>query len=449
MSHESEQALVANALTSAEKFEQICGIVSYQDFQTDELRLIFKAITAYRNLGKDVDAVMLGAALDRKQEWKDFQIFDSVSYLDELASLSTTFKLGEAYAKAVHAASVDRQLKGYAHEVTLVAEGEGAPDEKLGHVSAKLDELTESAPTGFITGAEAVDDALKNIIEVIESKNGMIGISTGFDGLDEISSGLKKSELIISAARPSMGKTALALNIATHVSQTLPVFIFSLEMSSSALAARMMSAISSEHFGDMQRGNLDKDNNLGFALDQIGNRQLFIDDTGGLHVDQMRMRARVLARKHKPGLIIVDYLTLLSGKGDNKTNEVGYISKSMKEMAKELDCPVWCLAQLNRGVENRADKRPLMSDLRDSGQIEQDADLILFNYLDEKYDDNSPRKGWLELIVAKNRNGETGMIPLEWQGHYQRFKNPHGNIPDIPKKERSRKQFDEPAEATF
>jgi replicative DNA helicase len=277
-----------------------------------------------------------------------------------------------------------------------------------------------------------VIDLLDKVQEMADNPADVTGVPTGFADLDRMTSGLQAGDMIVLAARPSMGKTSFAVNIAEHVAlnEGLPVAIFSMEMGAAQLAVRIVGSIGRVNQGNLRTGKLTDDEwpRLTEAIEKLRTVSLHIDETPGLTPGELRANARRLARQcGKLGLIVVDYLQLMSGSGagsaDNRATELGEISRGLKMLAKELQCPVIALSQLNRSVEQRTDKRPMMSDLRESGAIEQDADVIMFIYRDEVYNKESPDKGVAEIIIAKQRSGPTGAVRVAFSGEYTRFDN--------------------------
>lgn len=424
MSIEAEQAVVVAAMSSAEQYDTVSQALSSADF-TDELsRVVWDSISALREAGRDVDIVTLSAFLDGSYRWQSLQLGPSVNYISALVEAGRSFEAALVYADIIRQAAIKRRLVAYAEAIKELAHApDMSADDKLSEVHTMLAPLTEGVPDGFVSYKEAAVEAVDSILAIVDSGGGLSGLSSGYGALDSLTAGFQESDLIYVGARPSMGKTVLGMNIANHVAKTGSVLVFSLEMPKKALAKRTIASLAPLDMNDLMRGNIDEQKTalLTSAGLQIAKLDLRIDDTAGLHVDQMRTRARIAARKKNPSLILIDYLTLIRGKGDSKHLEVSYISKSLKAMAKELSCPVVCLAQLNRGLENRPDKRPKLSDLRESGSIEEDADVVMFLYRDEVYDSESQRKGILEVNVAKNRNGEIGTCFLTSELNHQRF----------------------------
>lgn len=440
MSVEAEQAVVASAIVSASQYDAVSEIITSGDILDGQMRCLWDATVALREAGRPVDEVILSAMLDRSTRWQAMGKGSAINYVAAIVDAAHSYKSAKVYAQIVKEASMTRRILLYAESVKEVAhDGEYDADQKLGEIHSMLDPLTENTSDGFATYKEATMEACESILAVMERGDGMSGLTTGFDAIDEITAGLQDSDLIYVGARPSMGKTVFAMCMANHVAKTAPVLVFSLEMPKQMLAKRTLSSFASIHMSDIMRGSIDEQDKprLFAAGKQISELNLRIDDSAGLSVDQVRTRVRVAARKEKPRLIVLDYLTLMTGKGDNKHLEVSYISKSLKAMAKEMSCPVVCLAQLSRTLEQRPDKRPLLSDLRESGSIEEDADVVMFLYRDEVYNEESERKGVLEVNTAKNRNGEIGARFLQSELSYQRFGNLTSAVPAIEAKPKS------------
>ncbi|MEX2366023.1 MAG: replicative DNA helicase, partial [Pseudohongiellaceae bacterium] len=306
-------------------------------------------------------------------------------------------------------------------------------DSLLSSAEQSFLEISEGRPrdNGFINVDSLLKGAIDRIEELYESGNTITGVTTGFTDLDEKTSGWQRADLIVVAARPSMGKTALALNMVESAlfSTDQPVLIFSMEMPADSLVMRLLASIGRIQLKHIRDGNLTGDDwdKLAKAAAKLKGRKLFIDDTPGLTPTDVRARVRRLAREQgsNPAMVMLDYLQLMTtaGPSEGRVQEISEISRSMKQVAREFDCPMLALSQLNRGVEQRPNKRPMNSDLRESGAIEQDADVILFIYRDDYYNEDSQDKGIAELIIGKQRNGEIGTVRLQFQGEYTRFNN--------------------------
>ena len=430
-SPEAEQAVLGGLILANGQFDAVAEVLQEGDFFKDTHRQIFNAVHSLAEADQPFDIVTLSEELSRLNQ---LDAVGGMPYLSEIARNTPSASNIAAYAHIVREHSTIRRLISVANEIS-----------RLGYDSAGLDandllqlaekrvlEVAEGRPKEG--GLEAMESLLKRTVEKIDtlyrSKSDITGLSTGLAELDERTSGWQNGELIILAARPSMGKTALALNFveAGLFTQTRPVLVFSMEMPSDSLIMRMISSVGRIDQGRIRNGQLTEEDwpKLSSAVQKMKGAPLFIDDTPALTPQDMRARIRRTVREHgEPGLIMVDYLQLMqtAGVSEGRTQEISEISRSMKAMAKEYNCPVIALSQLNRGVEQRPNKRPMNSDLRESGAIEQDADVILFIYRDEYYNEDSPEKGVAELIVGKQRNGEVGTCRAAFVGKYTRFEN--------------------------
>jgi len=430
-SPEAERAVLGGLMLSNGRYDVVAEVLQDADFFKEAHRQIYAAIYGLSEADQPFDIVTLSEELSRRGE---LDRLGGMAYLSELAKSTPSAANIAAYANIVREHSTIRNLIGVANEIS-----------RLGYDSAGLDandllqlaekrvlEVAEGRPKEG--GFEAMESLLKRTVERIDalfrSKSDITGVPSGILDLDARTSGWQNGELIILAARPSMGKTALALNFveAAMFSQSGPVLVFSMEMPSDALVMRMLSSIGRIDQGKIRNGQLGEEDwpKLSSAVQKMKGAPLFIDDTGGLTPQDMRARIRRVAREHgEPSLIMVDYLQLMqvAGASEGRTQEISEISRSLKGMAKEYNCPMIALSQLNRGVEQRPNKRPMNSDLRESGAIEQDADVILFIYRDDYYNEDSPEKGVAELIIGKQRNGEIGTSRAAFVGKYTRFEN--------------------------
>jgi replicative DNA helicase len=355
-------------------------------------------------------------------------------YLGTLAKDTPSAANIKAYADIVRERSVLRQLIQVGDEIASEAYTPGDREVKdlLDSAESKVFRIAEqgmSGRSGFLNIKNLLSRAIDRIDELFHRDGSISGLESGFEKFDEMTSGLQDSDLIIVAGRPSMGKTSFVMNIAENAAIRLkiPVAVFSMEMSGEQLAIRMISSLGRINQQNLRTGKLEDSDwpRITSAISMLSEAPLFIDDTPALSPSELRARARRLKREHKLGLIIVDYLQLMTvpSEKENRTNEISEISRSLKALAKELNIPVIALSQLNRSLEQRADKRPQMSDLRESGAIEQDADLIAFIYRDEVYNEDSTDKGTAEILIRKQRNGPTGMCRLTFLGQFTRFEN--------------------------
>ncbi|AKE52752.1 replicative DNA helicase [Kangiella geojedonensis] len=429
---EAEQSVLGGVMIDNDQWEKVEEILLSTDFYVKNHREIFKAMAELANMAKPMDVITLSEHLEQLGE-ADI----GLAYLGELAQNTPTVANIRAYAEIVREKAIMRQLISASNEIADASfnpQGRGLA-ELLDLAERKVFAIAESRETSG-EGPSKVEDILKSTIERIEqiqkTKGGVTGLSTGFTDLDNMTSGLQKADLVIIAARPSMGKTTFAMNIVENaaLASDLPVLVFSLEMPSESIIMRSISSLGRLEQNKIRGGQIqskeDWDKFNSGVLQLKNHTKLLIDDTAGLSPAEMRSRARRVAREHGGiALIMVDYLQLMQvpGMSDNRTLEVSEISRSLKALAKELEVPVIALSQLNRSLEQRSDRRPVMSDLRESGAIEQDADLILFIYRDEVYHPETERKGIAEIKIGKQRNGPIGSVELSFQGKYSRFDN--------------------------
>jgi replicative DNA helicase len=433
---EAEQSVLGGLLLDNAAFDKIADIVSAPDFYRDEHQRIFRHISKLLERNKPADAVTVAESLDLAGEGKET---GGLAYLGELAVNTPSASNIRRYAEIVRERAILRQL------VTAGDEIAGSAFNPLGREAKQLLDEAEAkvfaiAESGFRyqSGFQHIHPLLKEVVDHVQelydrdNPSDITGVPTGYHDLDARTSGLQPGDLLIVAGRPSMGKTSLALNIGEHVAieAGLPVAIFSMEMSGTQLAMRMLSSVGRLDAHRVRTGRLNDDewSHLSFALGKMHEAPLYIDETPALNPIDLRARARRLHRQcGKLGLIIIDYLQLMSsahpGGGENRATEISEISRSLKSLAKELNVPVMALSQLNRSLEQRPNKRPVMSDLRESGAIEQDADVIMFIYRDEVYNPDTPDKGTAEIIIGKQRNGPIGMTRLTFLGEYTRFEN--------------------------
>lgn len=428
---EAEQSVVGGLMRDAENFDAVAEMVADVDFYRREHRLIFAAMQHLITKNQPIDVITVSEHLSQLEELEDVGGLD---YLTDLATNVPSTENVAAYARIVRENATFRQIIATSTEITRASFNPGglSSDDLIQLAEKRFLEVAEGRPNegGFVYVNELLKSSLEKIDERTKNQSDITGLSTGLNDLNEKTSGWQPGELIVLAARPSMGKTALALNFveAALMTQDKPVVVFSLEMPADSLVMRMMSSLGRIDQGGMRSGQLQEDDwpKLDLAVRKLKDKKLFIDDTPGLSPTEMKARLRKLEREHgSPALVMVDYIQLMSlaGFSEGRTQEVSEISRAMKALARDYSCPVICLSQLNRGVEQRPNKRPMNSDLRESGAIEQDADVILFIYRDEYYNEDSPEKGVAELIVGKQRNGETGTVKAAWVGKYTRFDN--------------------------
>ena len=428
---EGEQAVLGGLLLSPRAWDQVADVVTEADFYREDHRLVFRAIHELNDRGKPCDAVTV-------TEWfeshgKADQV-DGGSYINQLTSSTPSAANVKAYAEIVREKSVLRQLIDVGSEITSgVFASDGRDSQELLEAAERkvfaIAEQGMRAGSDFVSVQETIKEAIEKIQELHEFEGEITGTPTGFKNFDKLTAGLQPSDLIIVAGRPAMGKTTLAMNIAEHaaIKSDVPVAIFSMEMSSLQLVMRLFSSLGQIDQTRLRTGNLDDLDwpKLTSAMNLLHKSHIFIDETPSLSPSELRARARRLKREHDIGLIVVDYIQLMAvpGTKENRATEIAEISRSLKAIAKELHVPVIALSQLNRALEQRPNKRPIMADLRESGSIEQDADLIIFIYRDEVYNEETPEKGKAEIIIGKHRNGPTDTVILTFQGQWLRFVN--------------------------
>lgn len=428
---EAEQAVIGGLMLNNEAWDEVADRVSESDFYRPNHRVIFNTIQKLADQNKPLDVITLSEMLDSLGE---LEKSGGLAYLGELAKNTPSAANIRAYADIVRERSVLRKLLEVSEKIAKSAfSPEGREThELLDEAERHVFEIAHSSTRQ--QGPMGIQSLLTNTVDRIDTlfrtKNPLTGVSTSYKDLDNLTSGLQKGDLVIVAGRPSMGKTSFAMNIAEHtaIDSGKPVLIFSLEMPGESLTMRMLSSLGRIDQHHVRTGKLtDEDwSRVTSAVAMLSETRLFIDDSSALSPTEIRARARRLVREHgELALIVVDYLQLMqiNSYKENRVAEISMISRQLKQLAKELDVPVVALSQLNRSLEQRPNKRPVMSDLRDSGSIEQDADVIAFIYRDEVYHEDSPDKGIAEVIIAKQRNGPIGTIKLAFMGKYTRFEN--------------------------
>ncbi len=429
---EAEQSIIGGLMLDNLALEKVEHRLCEADFYRAEHRVLYRAILQLARRYQPFDVVTV---LDSLKSSNTLEEAGGEAYLFELAHNTPSVANINAYIEIVREKSVQRQLISVASDIADSAyePGERLIAELLDFAETRVFAIAEQTTTD--AGPEAIKSVLIRTVEKIDalyhSGATVTGLATGLSDLDELTTGLQPSDLIIVAGRPSMGKTTLAMNIAEHVAIKAgkPVLVFSMEMPADALAMRMMSSLGRLDQHRLRTGKLDDNDwpRVTSAVHMLSEAPLFIDDAPALTPTELRARARRLVKEHgELGLIVVDYLQLMRVTGvkvENRTAEISEISRSLKTLAKELRVPVIALSQLNRSLEQRQDKRPVMSDLRESGAIEQDADLICFIYRDEVYNEDSLDKGCAEIIVAKQRNGPIGRVRVAFLGQYTRFED--------------------------
>jgi replicative DNA helicase len=433
---QAEQSVLGGLMLDNQTWDSVADKIVETDFYRKDHRLIFRTIAQLAEKQIPFDVITLSEALDAIGELENA---GGLAYLGMLAKDTPSAANIVAYANIVRDRSVLRQL---IHVGTNISDSAFNPEgrdtaELLENAERQVFEIAEQRQRGqggFQSIKSLLATAVDKIETLFEQEGNITGASTGFVDFDEMTSGLQPSDLIIVAGRPSMGKTTIAMNMAENIAikGDKPVAVFSMEMPGDSLAMRMMSSLGRIDQHKVRTGKLDDDEwpRLTSAINLLAETKLFIDDTPALTPTEVRSRARRLVREHGPlGLIVIDYLQLMQSpaSGDNRVQQISDISRGLKALAKELNVPVIALSQLNRNLEQRPNKRPVMSDLRESGGIEQDADLIVFVYRDEVYNPDSPDKGIAEIIIGKQRNGPIGTVRLTFLGQYTRFENFAGN----------------------
>ena len=431
---EAEQSVLGGLLLDNTAYDKISDLVSESDFYRDEHRRIFRAIQRMLERAKPVDVVTVAEAIDAAGETEHT---GGLAYLGELAQNTPSAANIRRYGEIVRERAILRQLVTAGDEIASSALNPLGREPKtlLDEAEAKVFAIAESGMR-HQTGFQHINPLLTQVVERIQelhdrdNPSDITGIPTGYNDLDKMTSGLQPGDLVIVAGRPSMGKTSLALNMAEYVAidYGAPVAVFSMEMGGAQLAMRMLASVGRLDQHKVRTGRLNDDewSRLSFALGKIHEKAIYIDETPALNPIDLRARARRLHRQRGQLVLIASrYLQLMSGSsnGENRATEISEISRSLKGLAKELECPVIALSQLNRSLEQRPNKRPVMSDLRESGAIEQDADVIMFIYRDEVYNPDTQEKGTAEIIIGKQRNGPIGTVRLTFLGEYTRFEN--------------------------
>ncbi|TKB51395.1 replicative DNA helicase [Ferrimonas sediminicola] len=431
---EAEQSVLGGLMLNNDVFDQVAERVVKEDFYSRSHQYIFAAMSLLLEGGHPLDLVTVSEELSRQGELDNV---GGIPYLSDISRNTPSVANIVAYAEIVRERAVVREMIKVANEIADAGFNPEGRDSAalLDLAETKVFKIAESRANAN-EGPENIKSILEKTVDKIEQlysnpHNGVTGVSSGFSDLDKMTAGFQPSDLIIVAARPSMGKTTFAMNLceAAAMNEQKPVLIFSLEMPSEQIMMRMLASLGRVDQTKIRTGQLDDEDwarvssTMGLMMEQ---GKMYIDDASGLTPTEVRSRARRIAREHGGlSMIMVDYLQLMQvpALADNRTLEIAEISRSLKALAKELNVPVIALSQLNRSLEQRADKRPVNSDLRESGSIEQDADLIMFIYRDEVYHPDTAEKGTAEIIIGKQRNGPIGKVPLTFQGMFSRFDN--------------------------
>lgn len=436
---EAEQSVLGGLLLDNAAWDRIADFIGEEDFYRYDHRIIFQCMVKLINASRPADVITVYEALNGMGKAEDA---GGLTYLNALAQNTPSAANIRRYAEIVRDRGVLRKLITVADEISGNAFNPQGKEVKqmLDEAESKIFAIAEEGARGA-QGFQAIQPLLTQVVERIDelynrdNQNDITGVPTGFNDLDKMTSGLQPGDLIIVAGRPSMGKTAFSLNIGENVAidSGLPVAVFSMEMGGAQLAMRMLGSVGRLDQSRLRIGKLTDEDwpRLTHAIQKMNDAQLYIDETPALSSIELRARSRRLARQcGKLGLVIVDYLQLMSANnaGENRATEISEISRNLKGLAKELHCPVIALSQLNRSLEQRPNKRPVMSDLRESGAIEQDADVIIFLYRDQVYNPDSPDKGTAEIIIGKQRNGPIGSVRLSFLGEYTKFDNYVGHL---------------------
>jgi replicative DNA helicase len=429
---EAEQAVLGGLMLDRAAWDNVGDVVVADHFFRPDHAIIFESIAALAGEAQPCDPVTVSEHLQRLGKLNEA---GGLAYLGTLTRDTPGAANVRAYAEIVKERALLRELVSAGGEIAgsvWSEEGESARD-LVEKAERRIFAIAEGSARGkgYTSAKAALPALIDTIDDLYNNPNKPRGLPTGFIDFDTKTGGLRGGDLLIIAGRPSMGKTTLAINIAEHAALKegvrASVAIFSLEMPAEQLLTRMLSSVGSVHLGNIRSGKLSEDDwpRITGATKQLQDAKIFIDDTPALTPTELRARARRIKREHGLDLIVVDYLQLMSvpGTKENRATEISEISRGLKALAKEIHCPVIALSQLNRGVEQRENKRPVMSDLRESGAIEQDADMILLIYREEVYNKETPKKGVADIDLAKHRNGETGDIRLTFRGQFSRFEN--------------------------
>jgi len=432
---EAERAVLGGIMLKNDAWDLVAGLVLEEDFYQTEHKLIFKTIKDLQDLGKPIDLITVQETLEGNGDLPELVKLGGKNYLTLLAKETPSVANIESYAEIIKQRSNLRKLITAVDQISKTAResDSSSSDQVIDNAEERILSLRDDFKRS--AGPKEIRDLLGPVYSFIqeanESGDSLIGVSTGFSEIDEITLGFQRSDLIVIAGRPSMGKTALALNIAENVARQTDrtVLIFSMEMSAEQVVRRFISSIANIDLQRLMRGQLQDNDWEGIdkALSVLSNKKILLDDTPALSPTELRARSRRVKRENKDlAMIVVDYIGLMQipGKSENRVTEISEISRSLKALAKELDVPVVAISQLNRAVESRPNKRPILSDLRDSGAIEQDADVIAFLYRHEYYDRSDlENKGKAEINIAKQRNGPTRTTSLAFRDSVARFEN--------------------------
>lgn len=426
---EAEQAIIGSMLTDRDAVISAIEILKEEDFYREDNKAIYTAILNLYNRAEPIDIITVKSELESMGK---FEQVGGLEYLAELPEKVPTTANAMKYIKIVEEKSTLRRLIKTANEIIELGYSptEDVEDIMEGAEKKIFNIMQEKNQKGYAPIKDVLVESFTKLEELYNRKQHITGVPSGFTELDYRTAGFHESELILIAARPAMGKTAFALNIATNaaVKANVPVAVFSLEMSKEQLVNRILCSESMVDSNKVRTGKLEEDDwtKLAGAIGPLSEAEIFIDDTPGINITEIRAKCRKLKLEKNIGMVVIDYLQLIQGsnkRGGSREQEISEISRSLKILAKELDVPVIALSQLSRAAEQRPDHRPMLSDLRESGAIEQDADIVMFLYRDDYYNQDSEKKDIAEIIIAKHRGGSTGTVELLWLGSYTKFVN--------------------------
>ena len=425
---EAEKAVLGAAFLSKNALADAMEYLEPQDFYRKAHQIIFEKMVQLNDADQPIDPLTMKNVLDQDNQTENI---GGVAYIAELATAVPTAANVVYYSKIVHDKAISRRLINTATKIINDSyAGNDKIEDQLDRAEQEIMSVSEnSRQTGFKSISDVLQESINHVSELSSQDSEITGLSTGYAQLDEMTTGLHKDELVIIAARPAVGKTAFVLNIAQNVATRTDntVAIFSLEMGAESLANRMLCAEGNINANHLRTGQLTQDEwqSLFIATGALSNASIYIDDTPGISIGELRSKCRKFKLEHDLKLIIIDYLQLMSGSGksDSRQQEISEISRSLKGLARELNVPVIALSQLSRAVEQRPEHRPMLSDLRESGAIEQDADVVMFIYRDDYYNKDSDMKNIAEITIAKQRNGPIGTINLVWLPQYTKFAN--------------------------
>lgn len=432
---EAEQAVLGGIMLNNNVWDDVVDILSESDFYRNEHKLIWRHIDRLFSMNIPVDVLTVSDSISSTGK---LEIIGGLGYVGGIVNGTPSASNVKHYAKLIKDKSKARKLIEVSYEIGRIAFSEGDPQKNIETVSELISSITENENKGVVKASEAAQKALELLEHRFASSGDIHGLKTGLKDFDAKTGGLQNGDLIIIAGRPSMGKTAFAMNIAENVAMSgKSVFISSLEMSEIQLAIRNISSSGQICLWRLMSGRLNDDDwdRLTKSLGKIHNAMMFIDASPNVSVQQIHARARKIKRKEGLNLVVIDYLQLMGEGNENRNNELSNITRRLKLMARDLNCPVICLSQLSRKVEERGDKRPMLSDLRDSGAIEQDADVVVMMYREEYYNKETLNKGLAEAIIAKQRMGPIGTVLLTFQGEYSRFTDFNGEYHKSEKKQ--------------